>query len=75
MMQTKPRTQTVRRGVQAAFLALCAWIGLDFALFLRAGQVPHPAGAEGFLPISALLSLTRQDYLWLIPEAEAAGQR
>jgi len=49
-------SQTARRAVQAAFLALCAWIGVEFALFLRAGGA-HPAGAEGFLPISALLSL------------------
>jgi polyferredoxin len=50
--------------VQGAFLALCAWIGVEFALFMRwglsggaAAQVRHPAGAEGFLPIAALLSL------------------
>ncbi len=58
------RTQIVRRGVQAAFLVLCAWIGVQFALFMRwagsggnAAYAAHPAGAEGFLPISALLSL------------------
>ena len=53
-------SQTARRTVQGAFLALCAWIGVDFARFLR-GAGPHPAGAEGFLPISALVSLR----LWL----------
>ena len=47
----------LRAGVQAAFLALCAWIGVEFVLFLRWGLAPHPAGAEGFLPIAALLSL------------------
>lgn len=54
----------LRHAVQAAFLLLCAWIGVEFALFMRAcadpGRVawaPHPPGAEGFLPISALLSL------------------
>ena len=57
-------SQAARSLVQGAFLVLCAWIGVEFALFLRwgasggsAGHVPHPAGAEGFLPISALLSL------------------
>ena len=57
-------SQAVRAAVQWAFLGLCAWIGVEFALFLRwgasggrSGFVPHPAGAEGFLPISALLSL------------------
>jgi polyferredoxin len=42
--------------VQGAFLALCGWIGVDFARFLR-GAGAHPAGAEGFLPISALVSM------------------
>jgi len=48
-----------RAVVQGAFALLCLWIGVEFALFLRWGPdvVPHPAGAEGFLPISALLSL------------------
>ena len=48
--------QAARIWVQGAFLALCAWIGIDFARFM-AGAGRHPAGAEGFLPISALLSL------------------
>jgi len=57
-------SQAVRTLVQWTFLALCGWIGVEFALFLRWGAsggrsayVAHPAGAEGFLPISALLSL------------------
>lgn len=59
----RERSQGIRRAVQAAFLLLCVWIGVDFALFMRwasaggATYVAHPAGAEGFLPISALLSL------------------
>lgn len=57
MAHSNPGSQTIRHGIQGAFLALCAWIGIDFARFLGAGRVPHPAGAEGFLPISALLSL------------------
>jgi polyferredoxin len=62
------RALSPRRWVQTAFLLLCAWIGVEFALFMRwaasqgqAAYAPHPAGAEGFLPISALLSLK----LWL----------
>jgi polyferredoxin len=54
----------VRHAVQAMFLALCAWIGVEFYLFMRwaehpgqAAYVAHPPGAEGFLPISALMSL------------------
>ena len=62
MLRADPRT--LRTGTQTVFLALCAWIGVDFARFMRwglaGGAAPyaaHPAGAEGFLPISALLSL------------------
>ena len=65
----KLNSQTLRAGLQVTFLALCAWIGVEFALFMRWAQsggaapyVAHPAGAEGFLPISALLSLK----YWLV---------
>ena len=47
---------TVRRGVQAAFLALNAWIGVQFYLWVRyfesggaAVYVPRPPGVEGLL--------------------------
>jgi polyferredoxin len=59
-------SQTARRLVQGAFVVLCLWIGVEFFLFMRwardmgmgeAPYVPHPSGAEGFLPISALMSL------------------
>jgi len=62
MTRIEPRA--LRTAAQAVFLILCAWIGVDFARFMRwglaGGAAPyaaHPAGAEGFLPISALLSL------------------
>jgi polyferredoxin len=65
----KLKTQALRAGTQITFLVLCAWIGIEFALFMRwglsGGAAPfaaHPAGAEGFLPISALLSLK----YWLV---------
>ena len=65
----KLSTLTIRNAVQGAFLLLCAWIGVEFALFMQWAQsggqlasVPRPPGAEGFLPISALLSLK----FWLI---------
>jgi polyferredoxin len=57
-------SQYLRSGVQAAFVLLCVWIGIEFALFARWGLsdgatpfVSRPPGAEGFLPISALISL------------------
>jgi len=62
-------SQAVRAAVQVAFLVLCAWIGVEFFLFMRwglsggqAAPAAHPAGAEGFLPIAALLSLKH----WLV---------
>jgi polyferredoxin len=57
-------TQFQRSVVQAAFVLLCIWIGLEFHLFMRWGMsggtqpfVERPPGVEGFLPISALMSL------------------
>lgn len=56
--------QTLRKIVQGGFVILCLWIGVEFYLFMRWAQslgaeryAPHPPGAEGFLPISALMSL------------------
>lgn len=57
-------SQFLRTTVQAAFALLCVWIGIEFFLFARWGMsggsspfVSRPPGAEGFLPISALISL------------------
>lgn len=57
-------SQFLRHVIQAAFVLLCLWIGVEFWLFTRWGlsggveaYVPRPPGAEGFLPISALMSL------------------
>ncbi|MDZ7290005.1 MAG: 4Fe-4S binding protein [candidate division KSB1 bacterium] len=50
--------------VQIAFALLCIWIGVEFHFFMQwglsAGEkpfFPRPPGVEGFLPISALISL------------------
>lgn len=58
------RSQTVRRIVQGLFVALNAWIGLQFFLwvrwFERGGRgwaVSRPAGVEGWLPIAGLMNL------------------
>ncbi|RPI06771.1 MAG: 4Fe-4S binding protein [Ignavibacteriae bacterium] len=57
-------SQFLRSVVQFSFLLLCLWIGAEFYLFMEwgqsAGTLPYhqrPPGAEGFLPISALISL------------------
>lgn len=57
-------SQFLRSAVQFAFVLLCIWIGIEFYLFVQwgqsggAGSYPgRPPGVEGFLPISALISL------------------
>lgn len=64
VLRLRHDSQFLRSTVQAAFALLCIWIGLEFALFVRwglsggaEGFVSRPPGAEGFLPISALMSL------------------
>jgi polyferredoxin len=54
----------LRALVQIAFVLLCVWIGVEFYLFMEWGASPgtapfveRPPGVEGFLPISALISL------------------
>jgi polyferredoxin len=60
----KHDVQFLRSVVQLTFLLLCVWIGIEFYLFVRSGMsgelpfvVNRPPGVEGFLPISALMSL------------------
>ncbi len=60
----KHDSQYLRSSVQLAFALLCLWIGIEFYLFMRWGMsagaekfFSRPPGAEGFLPISGLISL------------------
>ncbi len=64
LWRLKEDSQYLRSTVQAAFALLCIWIGIEFYLFVRWGTsagehafFSRPPGAEGFLPISALISL------------------
>ena len=57
-------SQFLRSVVQYSFLLLCTWIGVEFCFFMQWGMdggsgsiTPRPPGVEGFLPISALMSL------------------
>lgn len=57
-------SQTVRHTVQGLFLALNAWIAVEFVLWVRFfeshGQTPfieRPAGVDGWLPIAGLMNL------------------
>ena len=53
----------IRGYVQLFFLLITIWIGVDFYLFMNAlvnggpSTVTRPPGVEGFLPISALMSV------------------
>ena len=58
------RSRSVRRTAQWIFVALNAWIGIQFYLWVRwferggAGwHVARPAGVEGWLPIAGLMNL------------------
>jgi polyferredoxin len=57
------RSQRVRHTVQWLFVALNAWIGVQFYLWVRYYErggvglyVPRPAGVEGWLPIAGLMN-------------------
>lgn len=58
----KDWTQQIRLVVQAAFLLLNVWIGVEFYLWVRAyeaGQAPavsRPPGVEGWLPIAGMMN-------------------
>ena len=61
---SRDRSQQVRRAVQFAFLALNAWIGVRFILWVRFYEsqgsslyVARPAGVDGWLPIAGLMNL------------------
>jgi len=58
----KDRSQQVRFAVQAAFLLLNVWIGVEFYLWVRAFEtgtappVSRPPGVEGWLPIAGMMN-------------------
>jgi len=73
-------SQFLRSTVQAAFVLLCVWIGIEFALFVQWGVsggqstfVPRPPGAEGFLPISSLMGLVYWFRTGIINDVHPAG--
>ncbi len=69
-----------RFGVQLFFLLLILWIGRDFVLWVRhhetlgaAPYVPRPAGVDGFLPISAMMSVKYWFHTGIVHPAHPAG--
>ena len=80
MLRLKEDPAFLRSTVQAAFILLCVWIGIEFALFMSwgstAGQaafVARPPGVEGFLPISALISLKYWLQTGIVNEVHPSG--
>ncbi len=73
---TEKPVQKFRFYVQSAMILLCLWIGVEFYLFVNylesngtAAFYSRPPGAEGFLPISSMMSLY---YLIMTGEIHAA---
>ena len=73
-------SQSVRRGFQLAFLALNAWIGVQFYFWVRWAEsggrgsgVSRPAGVEGWLPIEGLMQLKYVVASGRLPSIHAAG--
>lgn len=65
LWRLKEDSQFLRSAVQLTFVFLCVWIGFEFHLFVQWGEsnglaefVERPPGVEGFLPISALMSVS-----------------
>jgi Pyruvate/2-oxoacid:ferredoxin oxidoreductase delta subunit len=68
LWRLKQDSQFLRSTVQFSFVLLCVWIGIEFHEFVQWGMsggtgeyAGRPPGVEGFLPISALMSLK---YWW-----------
>lgn len=64
LLRLREDSQFLRSMVQLVVALLCVWIGVEFYLFMEWGtsggigpSPGRPAGVEGFLPISALMSL------------------
>ncbi len=76
----KEDSQFLRSTVQFSFALLCVWIGIEFFLFAKWGSsggaepfFARPPGAEGFLPISALISLKYWIQTGIINEIHPSG--
>ncbi len=73
-------SQFLRSTIQMAFVLLCVWIGIEYYFFVKWGSsaetasfVARPPGAEGFLPISALISLKYWLQTGIINDIHPAG--
>lgn len=73
-------SQQLRLGFQLAFLALNAWIGVQFYTWVRWAEtagatraVERPAGVEGWLPIAGLMQLKYVLSTHQLPTIHPAG--
>jgi len=76
----KEDSQYFRSVVQITFALLIVWIGVEFSLFVKWGESGsltgssyRPPGVEGFLPISALMSLKYWLQTEVINEVHPSG--
>lgn len=76
----KEDSQYFRNVVQISFALLVIWIGIEFYLFIQWGEsggafsnFGRPPGVEGFLPISALISLKYWFQTGIINEIHPSG--
>ena len=74
------RSQALRHTVQALFLALNAWIGIEFYRFVRfyetggsTAWASRPPGVEGWLPIASLMNLKVLLLTGRMPDLHPAG--
>jgi polyferredoxin len=74
------QSQALRHAIQLGFLALNAWIGIEFYLFVRYYETggrstfaARPAGVEGWLPIASLMNLKILLATGRVPGLHAAG--
>ena len=68
----------VRHAVQAVFLALNVWIGLQFYFFVRyfergGWKVDRPPGVEGWLPIAGMMNTSYLLQTGRVPEIHPAA--
>ena len=80
LWKLKEDSQFLRSAVQLAFVLLCIWIGIEFYLFVKWGVsgglerfYSRPPGVEGFLPISALISLKYWLQTGIVNEVHPSG--
>jgi len=78
--EDREHSQPLRLGVQLFLLALNAWIGIQFYLWVRwaesggrALEVSRPAGVEGWLPIEGLMQSKYFLLTGQLPRVHVAG--